>query len=60
MENNITVFNAGLAKKLIKMGFVVKDIEPNKKDKNKTVFFFQNIPEVKKIIEDYSKIDSVN
>jgi len=53
MKNNITVFNAGLAKKLIKMGYVVRDIEPNKENPLKTVFFFDASEEIKKIIKDY-------
>jgi len=53
MKNNITVFNAGLAKKLIKLGYVVKDIEPNRENPQKTVFFFEATEEIKKIINDY-------
>lgn len=53
MKNNITVFNAGLAKKLIKMGYIVRDIEPNKENPLKTVFFFDASEEIKKIIKDY-------
>ena len=53
MKNNITVFNAGLAKKLIKMGYVVKDIEPNRENPQKTVFFFEATEEIKNIINDY-------
>jgi len=53
MKNNITVFNAGLAKKLIKMGYVVRDIEPNKENPLKTVFFFDASEEIKNIINDY-------
>ena len=53
MKNNITVFNAGLAKKLIKMGYVVRDIKPNKENPLKTVFFFDASEEIKKIIKDY-------
>jgi len=53
MKNNITVFNAGLAKKLIKLGYVVKDIEPNRNNPQKTVFFFEATEEIKNIINDY-------
>jgi len=53
MKNNITVFNAGLAKKLIKLGYVVKDIEPNRENPQKTVFFFEATEEIKNIINDY-------
>ena len=53
MKNNITVFNAGLAKKLIKLGYVVKDIEPNRNNPQKTVFFFEATEEVKNIIKNY-------
>lgn len=53
MKNNITVFNAGLAKKLIKMGYIVRDIEPNRENPQKTVFFFEATEEIKNIIKDY-------
>lgn len=53
MKNNITVFNAGLAKKLIKLGYVVRDIKPNKENPLKTVFFFDASEEIKNIINDY-------
>ena len=53
MKNNITVFNAGLAKKLIKMGYIVRDIQPNRENPLKTVFFFDASEEIKKIIKDY-------
>lgn len=53
MKNNITVFNAGLAKKLIKLGYVVKDIKPNRNNPQKTVFFFEATEEIKNIINDY-------
>lgn len=53
MKNNITVFNAGLAKKLIKLGYVVKDIKPNRNNPQKTVFFFEATEEVKNIIKNY-------
>ena len=53
MKNNITVFNAGLAKKLIKMGYIVRDIEPNKDNPLKTVFFFDATDEIKNIINKY-------
>ena len=53
MKNNITVFNAGLAKKLIKLGHVVRDIQPNRENPLKTVFFFDASEEIKNIINDY-------
>lgn len=53
MKNNITVLNAGLAKKLIKMGYIVRDIKPNKENPLKTVFFFDASEEIKNIINDY-------
>jgi len=53
MKNNITVFNAGLAKKLIKMGYIVRDIQPNRENPLKTVFFFDASEEIKKIIKNY-------
>lgn len=53
MKKNITVFNAGLAKKLIKMGYIVRDIKPNKNNPQKTVFFFDATEEIKNIIKNY-------
>ena len=53
MKNNIAVLHAGLAKKLIKMGYIVRDIQPNRENPLKTVFFFDATEEIKNIINDY-------
>lgn len=54
MEENLQcVMSPGLAKKLILMGFIVRDIKPNNHIKNSTVFLFDPSDELNKLIEEY-------
>lgn len=53
--NNKAIFSAGIARKLIQMGFIVKDIQPNKNNQTYTVFYFENTPEFKKALNKISK-----
>jgi hypothetical protein len=39
------VFNAGVARKLLKMGVPVADIKADRANKDKTVFVFKRTPE---------------
>lgn len=39
--DTIVILSASVARELIKNGFVLKDIKPNKNDRKKTVFVFQ-------------------
>lgn len=41
------IFDAKIARKLLKMGFVVIDIKPNRENKEKSVFAFENTEEFK-------------
>ena len=36
------VFDAKIARKLLKMGFVVTDIKPNRDNADKSIFIFEN------------------
>lgn len=40
--NNIIVFKRSLAQKLVKQGYQIVDIQPDRKDEGRTVFFFKN------------------
>lgn len=56
MEENLQcIMSPGLAKKLIIMGFIVRDIKPNNQIKNGTVFLFDKSEELDKIIVEYKK-----
>lgn len=39
------VFNAGVARKLLKMGVAIADIKADRTNKDKTVFVFKRTPE---------------
>lgn len=49
---NIIVYKRSLARQLVKQGYQVVDIQPNKKDENKTVFFFKNEKSIMEKIHD--------
>jgi tellurite resistance protein len=50
------IFDAKIARKLLKQGFVVIDIKPNRENTEKSIFVFENTEEFKialiKIIEE--------
>lgn len=41
------IFDAKIARKLLKMGYVVIDIKPNRENTEKTIFVFENTDEFK-------------
>ena len=41
------IFDAKIARKLLKMGFVVIDIKPNRENTDKSIFVFENTEEFK-------------
>ena len=41
------VFDAKIARKLLKQGFVVTDIKPNRENTDKSIFIFENTDEFK-------------
>lgn len=49
----ISVFKVARVRKLIRLGYVVKDIKPDKKEpeKEKSIFIFENTEEIQKDIE---------
>lgn len=42
------VFNAGVARKLLKMGITIADIKADRNNKDKTVFVFKRTPDFEK------------
>ena len=44
------IFDAGMARKLLKMGFVVIDIKPNRENTDKSIFVFENTEEFKQAL----------
>lgn len=42
------VFNAGVARKLLKMGIAIADIKADRSNHDKTVFVFKRTPEFEK------------
>lgn len=45
------VFDAKMARKLLKQGFVVIDIKPNRENTDKSIFVFENTEEFKIALE---------
>jgi hypothetical protein len=45
------IFDANIARKLLKQGFVVIDIKPNRENVDKSIFVFENTEEFKKALE---------
>lgn len=44
------IFDARIARKLLKMGFVVTDIKPNRENTDKSIFIFENTEEFKQAL----------
>jgi ribosome-binding factor A len=49
------VISPKLARQLIKAGFVVKDIRPNRDIRDATIFLFEDSDDLEKIIDDFKK-----
>ena len=47
MRKSRLIFDAKIARKLLKMGFVVIDIKPNRENADKSIFVFENTEEFK-------------
>ena len=45
------IFDAKIARKLLKQGFVVIDIKPNRENTDKSIFVFENTEEFKIALE---------
>ena len=60
MENNQIVFSTKLARILLKKKYVIDDIQPNKKNPQRTVFYFKNAPGLSKNINDYISMQEKN
>ena len=46
------IFDAKIARKLLKMGYVVIDIKPNRENTDKSIFVFENTEEFKLALAD--------
>lgn len=49
---DIIVYKRSLAQKLVKQGYKIIDVQPNRKDENRTVFFFENEDGLEERIKD--------
>lgn len=54
MKKYRTVFAAGIARKLLKEGFRIIDIKPNIRNREATVFIFENSEEFEKAMLKHS------
>ena len=50
MRKSRLIFDARIARKLLKMGFVVIDIKPNRENTEKSIFVFENTEEFKQAL----------
>ena len=46
------IFDAKIARKLLKQGFVVTDIKPNRENTDKSIFIFENTEEFKVALQE--------
>lgn len=51
MRKSRLIFDAKIARKLLKQGFVVIDIKPNRENTDKSIFVFENTEEFKAALE---------
>jgi len=57
MQNDVKlIFTAKLARHLLKNGYQIIDIKPNKDNPDRTVFIFINCEGLKESIREFSKI----
>lgn len=56
-KKDIVIFSANVARRLLRDGYIIIDIKPDKKDTSgmKTVFVFRNENNIMKKIEEYKK-----
>lgn len=50
MRKSRLIFDAKIARKLLKQGFVVIDIKPNRENTEKSIFVFENTEEFKQAL----------
>lgn len=50
MRKSRLIFDARIARKLLKTGFVVIDIKPNRENTDKSIFVFENTDEFKQAL----------
>lgn len=50
MRKSRLIFDAKIARKLLKMGYVVIDIKPNRENTDKSIFVFENTDEFKQAL----------
>lgn len=50
MRKSRLIFDAKIARKLLKQGFVVIDIKPNRENTDKSIFVFENTEEFKQAL----------
>ena len=56
-EKDVVIFSANVARRLLRDGYNIIDIKPDKKDTSgrKTVFVFKNENNIMKKVEEYKK-----
>lgn len=52
------VFDARTARKLLKMGFVVVDIKPNRENTDKSIFIFENTDKFRKALKKLKRLET--
>ena len=55
-KKNIIIFSTRIARDLIQKGFVINDIQPNIKNKDRTVFYFSNTKEIREYLKEKHNI----
>jgi len=57
-EEGKTIYSTKLARKLIKEGFKLLDVKPNKINPDRTVFIFEYSAELRSILQEYKDATS--
>lgn len=48
--NDIVIFSAGIAKDLLDAGYSIINIQPSKRNRDKTIFYFERTKEIEEYI----------
>ena len=52
MENYVYIYSYPITKELLKNGFIIRDILPNQRYKNRTVFLFKRTQAIEMFLKD--------
>lgn len=57
LKQHKCIVTAVMARYLLRQGFVITDIKPQKENPDRSIFVFLNTPELQKAMDNYPKIN---